>query len=227
MLALERVHSTSNESSACRRRFEIIPIFRVHARAPARFCPAPSAAATLASPPARHRLFSNARQIALGGLACALSSAGAIPEAFLALLSRGKSKGEPAYGALGVRHFGMLHQVGSVGLVASAEMLRQRRPPSRSGTVAGWQVAHRPGRATISVEARSHHADPAPRRETGSCQYRCRSGRLRRHGVLLVFAAPSQLLSLVGLEHGRTSAARLAAIPAGGSPANRGVQTLL
>jgi hypothetical protein len=43
-----------------------------------------------------------ARQMALGGLACALSSAesrsaiGAIPEAFLALLARSKSKGEPA-----------------------------------------------------------------------------------------------------------------------------------
>ena len=51
---------------------------------------------------------------------------------------------------------------------------------------------------------------------------------LLRHGVLLVFgAALRQLLSLTWLEHGRTSAARLAAIPAGGSPANRGVQTLL
>jgi hypothetical protein len=28
--------------------------------------------------------------------------------------------------------------------------------------------------------------------------------RFLRHGVLLVFAAPSQLLSLAGLEHGRT-----------------------
>src|SRR5262252_4724523 len=37
---------------------------------------------------------------------------------------------------------------------------------------------------------------------------------LLRHGVLLVFAAPGQILLLAGLEHGRTSAARLAAIPA-------------
>ena len=48
-----------------------------------------------------------------------------------------------------------------------------------------------------------------------------------RHGVLLVFGAPYKLRLLAGQEHGRTSAARLAAIPAGGSPANRGVQTLL
>jgi hypothetical protein len=45
--------------------------------------------------------------------------------------------------------------------------------------------------------------------------------------VLLVFGAPCQLRLLAGQEHGRTSAARLAAIPAGESPANRGVQTLL
>ena len=48
-----------------------------------------------------------------------------------------------------------------------------------------------------------------------------------RHGVLLVAGAPGQLLSLAGQEHGRTSAARLAAIPAGESPANRRVQLLL
>ena len=36
-----------------------------------------------------------------------------------------------------------------------------------------------------------------------------------------------QALLLAGPEHGRTSAARLAAIPAGESPANRGVQSLL
>jgi len=47
------------------------------------------------------------------------------------------------------------------------------------------------------------------------------------HGVLLVFGAPRKHHLLVGREHGRTSAARLAAIPAGESPANRGVQTLL
>src|SRR5260221_3412852 len=48
-----------------------------------------------------------------------------------------------------------------------------------------------------------------------------------RHGVLLVFGAPCQLRLLAGQEHGRTSAARLAAIPAGESPAHRGVQTLV
>jgi hypothetical protein len=42
-----------------------------------------------------------------------------------------------------------------------------------------------------------------------------------RHGVLLVFGAHCQHRSLAGQEHGRTSAARLAAIPAGESPANR------
>src|SRR6516225_4213477 len=42
-----------------------------------------------------------------------------------------------------------------------------------------------------------------------------------RHGVLLVLSAPCQFLMPAGREHGRTSAARLAAIPAGGSPANR------
>jgi len=42
-----------------------------------------------------------------------------------------------------------------------------------------------------------------------------------------VFGAPCQLGLLEGREHGRTSAATLAAIPAGESPANRGVQTLL
>ena len=47
------------------------------------------------------------------------------------------------------------------------------------------------------------------------------------HGVLLVVGAPCQLRSLAGQEHGRTSAARLAAIPAGESPANRRVQLLL
>jgi hypothetical protein len=50
---------------------------------------------------------------------------------------------------------------------------------------------------------------------------------LLRHGVLLGFDAPRQLQALARQEHGRTSAARLAAIPAGESPANRGVQTLL
>src|SRR5262249_57273318 len=45
--------------------------------------------------------------------------------------------------------------------------------------------------------------------------------------VLRLTLAPSQRQSPVGQEHGRTSAARLAAIPAGESPANRGVQTLL
>ena len=48
----------------------------------------------------------------------------------------------------------------------------------------------------------------------------------RSHGMLLVLA-PLTSLSLAGQEHGRTSAARLAAIPAGESPANRGVQSLL
>src|SRR6478735_8403556 len=56
--------------------------------------------------------------------------------------------------------------------------------------------------------------------------YGNRSMCCRRHGVLLVLA-PLASLSLAGQEHGRTSAARLAAIPAGESPANRGVQTLL
>ena len=48
---------------------------------------------------------------------------------------------------------------------------------------------------------------------------------LLRHDVLLVYGAPCQLQLLA--ERGRSSAARLAAIPAGESPANRGVQTLL
>src|SRR4029077_12270899 len=48
--------------------------------------------------------------------------------------------------------------------------------------------------------------------------------QLLGHGVLLVFAPLPSILLLVGQEHGRSSAARLAAIPAGGSPANRGVQ---
>jgi hypothetical protein len=39
------------------------------------------------------------------------SAIGPIPEAFLALLSRSKFKGEPAYGALGGRQVGMLHQL--------------------------------------------------------------------------------------------------------------------
>ena len=42
------------------------------------------------------------------------------------------------------------------------------------------------------------------------------------HGVLLFFGPPCQLRLLAGPEHGRTSAARLAATPAGESPANRG-----
>src|SRR5262249_31033687 len=54
-----------------------------------------------------------------------------------------------------------------------------------------------------------------------------RSLELLRHGVLLVFGAPCQLRLLAGPEHGRTRRARLAAIPAGESPVNRGVQTLL
>jgi hypothetical protein len=48
---------------------------------------------------------------------------------------------------------------------------------------------------------------------------------LLRHDVLLVYGAPCQLQLLA--ERGRTSAARLAAIPAGERPANRAVQTLL
>src|SRR5215475_12526098 len=44
-----------------------------------------------------------------------------------------------------------------------------------------------------------------------------RSFKFAGHGVLLVFSAPCQVLSLAGREHGRTSAARLAAIPAGES----------
>jgi hypothetical protein len=55
--------------------------------------------------------------------------------------------------------------------------VRRRRPPSRSGTVAGWQVAPRPGHATISAEARLHHADRVPRRGTSSCQYRAKSSQ--------------------------------------------------
>ena len=50
---------------------------------------------------------------------------------------------------------------------------------------------------------------------------------LLRHDVLLVYGAPCQLQLLAEQEHGRTSAARLAAIPAGERPANRAVQTLL
>ena len=48
---------------------------------------------------------------------------------------------------------------------------------------------------------------------------------LLRHDVLLVYGAPCQLQLLA--ERGRSSAARLAAIPAGERPANRAVQTLL
>ena len=48
---------------------------------------------------------------------------------------------------------------------------------------------------------------------------------LLRHDVLLVYDAPCQLQLLA--ERGRSSAARLAAIPAGERPANRAVQTLL
>ena len=50
---------------------------------------------------------------------------------------------------------------------------------------------------------------------------------LLRHDVLLVYGAPCQFQSLAEQKHGRTSAARLAAIPAGERPANRAVQTLL
>ena len=39
------------------------------------------------------------------------SAIGAIPEAFLALLARSKSKDEPAYGALGGRQVGTLHHL--------------------------------------------------------------------------------------------------------------------
>jgi len=48
---------------------------------------------------------------------------------------------------------------------------------------------------------------------------------LLRHDVLLVYGAACQLQLLA--ERGRTSAARLAAIPAGERRANRAVQTLL
>ena len=48
---------------------------------------------------------------------------------------------------------------------------------------------------------------------------------LLRHDVLLVYGAPCQLQLLA--ERGRSSAARLAAIPADERPANRAVQTLL
>ena len=48
---------------------------------------------------------------------------GEIPEAFSALLSRGKSNGEPSYGALPVRHFGVLHHL-VVGFVEWLGFLR-------------------------------------------------------------------------------------------------------
>ena len=54
------------------------------------------------------------------------------------------------------------------------------------------------------------------------------SGCLMGHDdVLLVHLSPRSFSERFGREHGRSSAARLAAIPAGASPANRGVQTLL
>src|SRR5215831_18987139 len=84
----------------------------------------------------------------------------------------------------------------------------------------GLHLATRP-----SAAAQRHRADFGQRCGTSSCRYRC---RLRRASCRVsvtwrapVFGAPCQHSLQAGREHGRTSAARLAAIPAGGSPANR------
>src|SRR6266496_6850912 len=74
---------------------------------------------------------------------------------------------------------------------------------------AGWRAALPPGRVTTSAAARWHRADLAHdvERVLADVDTDHRGDRyieLAGHGLLLVFGAPCQLLSLVGPEHSRT-----------------------
>src|SRR5262249_37579987 len=88
-----------------------------------------------------------------------------------------------------------------------------------------FRSADRPGRERWRCPTASQAQEGALRPATGHKS--SLDGSFWDMACSLSAVAPWQHSMLAGREHGRTRAATLAAIPAGESPANRGVQTLL